>query len=788
MTIQVKPNKAFINTRLILFAALFLISGSAGLVYEIVWEKILEQYFGVTMTAITLIVAAYMGGLGLGSLLGGRIARQLKSVFLVYGCIEIGIGGFGLASPYILEWVGKATAGSAYPVVFLLSFGLLLIPTFLMGMTLPLLSQGFVSRVNSSGQVVGLLYGINTIGAAAGSLLAGYILIGFLGLTGAIRIAVVLNLMIGLGAILINRLIPSLPGREMNFQGATPRRTTWNYPTILFVAFLTGFLGLGYEMLWVRILSIINKGTVYNFPTVLTVFLFGLALGGAIWGRRADRVKNPIELFCRLELIAGILAALMITLFWLGMSQPWLASLLHQNFLNYQQPVSPILPKFGYVFSKVALGLNLATYFLPVLAIALPASLIMGGGLPVLDKIAIENPDVAGRRVGDIHLANILGSVGGTLVISFFFLPYLTSEVTLKILVGMSLIFPLLFFANPPRDKKDSSKNLGLLVIAVLSILLMTFSPGAGRLYTQLYQAGTGLHAITRETPETVLALTTSRLNPLVGDLWIGGEINSLFPTNQAWEIPSLICSAASHPRKILIIGLGGGHTANFFSHLPGVEDIVIVELIPDLAPFLEGDLPFTRQVISDPRVHLIADDGRRYLYAHPDETFDLISIDPLRNYTGGHNNLYSAEAQALYRSHLTPGGVLCAWQDEAHILPKTTSMVFSYVDQFDSLAVASSLPLRYDFSAMTQYSQSIQATTGISIDPFRALRGFFRNRQQIISDESASPILTDNRPLLEYYFFRWPITNPVVMQATSQMDFLSRIDHCDLLCLQKLK
>ena len=154
------------------------------MIYGIVWERLLELYFGVTMISVTLIVSAYMAGLGVGSLIGGRVARNFKNTLFLYGLLEIGIAVFGLVSPHLIVWVGQATAGAPYVLVFSISFVILLIPTTLMGMTLPLLTQSFVDRVEISGRVIGLLYGINTLGAALGTLLAGYVLIGFYGLDG----------------------------------------------------------------------------------------------------------------------------------------------------------------------------------------------------------------------------------------------------------------------------------------------------------------------------------------------------------------------------------------------------------------------------------------------------------------------------------------------------------------------------------------------------------------------------------------------------------------------------
>jgi MFS family permease len=307
------------NSPLILVSLLFLLSGMAGLIYKIVWERLLEIYFGVTMTAITIIVAAYMGGLGLGSLLGGRLAKRIKGVILIYGLLEVAIAIFGILSPGLIIWLGQRTAGSPYSLVFLLSFAVLLVPTLLMGMTLPLLAQSFVDRLDTSGQVIGLLYGINTLGAGLGALIGGYVLIGWLGFVGAIQIAAILNLMVGLGAIL---LINNNKEVEQNEDNAKIRDTAaaLSYPKILIAAFLVGFINLGFEILWFRVLGILNKGTAYGFPSVLFVFLTGLAIGGFLWGRKADESKDRISLFWKLQLGSGLVTALSFLIFWGGIT------------------------------------------------------------------------------------------------------------------------------------------------------------------------------------------------------------------------------------------------------------------------------------------------------------------------------------------------------------------------------------------------------------------------------------------------------------------------------------
>ncbi|MGB7874064.1 MAG: fused MFS/spermidine synthase, partial [Anaerolineales bacterium] len=585
-----------------LFAGLFLVSGAAGLVYQIVWERLLELFFGVTMVSVTLIVGAFMAGLGLGSLLGGRLARQVKNTLLAYGLLELGVAAFGFISQPLIFWVGQKTAGTPYVFVFLISFAILLIPTTLMGMTLPLLTQSFVHRVETSGGVIGILYGINTLGAAFGTMLAGYVLIGAYGFDGTIYIAVALNAIVGALAVILARWqVHAVQPTEAVQPSAKPS-VQWGYTTILISSFLVGFIGLGFEMLWIRILHIVNKNTAYSFPSILFVFLLGLALGGYIFGRAADRSKNPFLLFCKIEMTGAILAALTLLAFWwsLGFNPPWI-----QDFIETQKPALPFVRiERELLLSKRLLLANLWDYFLPILILVLPASLVQGGGLPVLDRIAIHNPSLAGRRVGDIHLANIIGSVAGTLVISFILLPSIGSEWTLKLLALLTASFSAFYFIGKPGNGRFKNNISQLGTFGIILLLGIIFTPGKGQFYTRLYETGMHQKAVISESGDSVLALTyengTDRQS---GYFWIGGEVNSLFPPEGLYENRALACAGASEPERVLVIGFGGGYTTLFFKAIPGVDEIVVVELLGDINPFLTENLESARVTLNDPRV-----------------------------------------------------------------------------------------------------------------------------------------------------------------------------------------
>ena len=778
-----RSDTTLIDHRLFLFSLLFLVSGAAGLIYEIVWERLLELYFGVTMMAVTLIVAAYMMGLGLGSLLGGRIALRLRSTLAVYGGIEIGIGVFGLFSPAILTGIGERMAGSSYPLVFLLSFMLLLIPTFLMGTTLPILAQAFVDRVDRAGQIVGLLYGINTLGAALGAILAGYLLIGWIGFDGTTGLACLLNA--GVGACAIVFALRSRPRRpeRISAKRAELSQARWNYPTILIASFLTGFVHLGLEMLWFRVLGIVNKATAYNFPTVLSIFLIGLAIGGVLWGRKADRASDPVRLFWTIELWVGLLASVSFLIFWGALHLAPLQLWLQENFYAFQQPPSPILTiRHSAVFSGRALFVGLLRYLAPIVIMVLPASLAMGGGLPVLDRLAIHSANVSGRRVGDVHLANIAGSVVGTLAVSFLLLPVAGSELTFKVLALLCSAFLFLdLFARKPHKRGAATVFYAALLLAMVAAL-----PIKGRFYTRLYEVGARQPAIVHESGDSVLALSLRASDRSPSRLWIGGVQNSYFPTDGRYERSILACAGAVRPKRILMIGLGGGNTAFFASKLPDVEEIVIVELLRDLAPFLSEQEAGVNTVLHDDRVHLVVDDGRRYLYAHRAEKFDLIFIDPLFSFMAGHNNLYSREAMRLYLDHLSDGGVFCGWIDEERVLPLTAAVVFSQVDYFREFLVAGDRPIRYDANYMNRAIQEYVTDMGNSVTPpvldviapIRIFARFRADKVQILADAQDIPYLTDMHPRLEYYLFQMPL--PPQAGTANRGSLLERVTGLD--------
>jgi predicted membrane-bound spermidine synthase len=752
------------EAQLVWMASLFFMTGAAGLVYQTIWLRLLELYFGVTLITITLIVAAYMAGLGLGSLAGGRMASKGRNNLRLFGLMQLGIGLFGSLSPHLINLIGQKTAGSPYWLVFLLSFSLLLVPTFLMGMTLPLIIQVFVRSSRNSGGIIGMLYGINTLGAAIGALLSGYILIGLYGFNGTIMIAFCINLLAGLGAIALKPASLTAPKNTKKPETASAELPNPTLPlwAVLVSAFLVGFIGMGLEMLWFRLLGIIGKHTAYSFPSVLFVFLVALAFGGWYWGRKADRSRDRVGLFWILQNLAALMAAGSFLLLWVSIKHPPLSAWLLDNFYIFRQPDPPLFVMLNpegiqeLVFSRRILLIGLLEYFLPIMVVVLPAGLFMGGGLPILDRIAIQDAGMSGRRVGDIHLSNIIGAVAGTMVTSLVFLPHLGSEITLKVLSLLALSFPLLMICTSyPRLQKK------WLLLPALLLLVISLLPGRGQFYTDYFENATGQSAVIKESGDAVKAITFKDHSANPTGLFIGGIQNSIYPSLGVYEVSAMTCAAAVRPERVLIIGLGGANTAKIFTTLPETVEITIVELLQDLDSFLLEYVSIVREVFQQPGVRYFIDDGRRFLYANPQEQFDLIYIDPFYSYTAGHNNLYSQEAMRLFQRHLSEGGVFCAFIDERHLIPKTAASVFQYSDHFPYFLINSDQPIVYDLDYMATISDTLarslpggmRSPAARTLEPKRIMDRKIGSQAETLEWEKHTPILSDMTPWLEYFY-----------------------------------
>ena len=426
-------------------AFIFFFSGFASLMYQIAWQRLLTLHYGVGTISITLIVSVYMFGLGVGALAGGALAERIRDKLTLYFVIQLLLALFGFVSVPFLGFIGEHTAGSSY-VLSLWYMGLfLIVPTTLMGMTLPLLTKIFNGYAKAFLSTVSYLYFLNTVGAACGALFASYLFISFFGLHAAVYCAAAIDMVLA-ALILRARFLPvpeanhqqelHLP-HQAGFEGLLGRLA---YP----VVFITGFLAIGYELVWLRVIGVLVKASPYAFSTVVAVYLVGLGVGSfgvtRLWQRRS--VVGTRDLFFMLQFLVGLyVATAFIGYYYLtsftplgGITRASFSSLLHPSFvlpsvLSVKQFLHDIFVLFDVLFW-------------PFVFVFVP-TVLMGASFPLIAYLSQVEEGKEGKTVGLAYFFNIGGNVFGGILTGFFLLPVMGTSSTLLAFVAIGVLFGL---------------------------------------------------------------------------------------------------------------------------------------------------------------------------------------------------------------------------------------------------------------------------------------------------------------------------------------------------------
>jgi spermidine synthase len=638
----------------------------------------------VGAVSTTLIVCVYMAGLGLGALWGGRLAERLQRRVLFYCLIEFFIGAFGAVSPVFLDFLGKHTAGSPYGLAALSMAAFFLVPTVLMGMTLPLLTKIFSRITKNYFASVSLLYFLNTLGAAVGTLAASYGLITFGGLDIAVYAAAATNLILAGCVFMASRFslaIPATPPeRSVSFS-----KKPWGI-LIYLVAFVTGFLAIGYEMIWFRITSFLAKDSPYSFSSALAVYLLGLAAGSFWMNRALRRFRNlatrqtvfSLQFFIGLYVL-GSFAFLFYATQHTSFGQLVKISFqneLHPPFVNFQQLLQvPWMhwPQFLYPVIDV--------FFWPILFI-FPPTIAMGATFPLIAAIALTDRLREGWTVGKVYFVQIAGNVLGGVVTGFIILPFLGTERAVLAFGMAGVLFGI--GALLSAGVRSRLRIVNSLLMAFALFLIFVF-PGPGELYKVIhFSARPGSNFYFEEGVEGVVGTYQQ------GD-WVENYIHGSSHGGRpgGWFYYQAIETMIFSPRveNVLVIGYGTGSTVEALLKSDEVKQVTLVEINRTLIRNLRK-MPVFDQMLSDPRVRLVFDDGRRFLL-RTTEKYDLVMMDPMRTTSAYSNNLYSMQFLKLVKAHLTPQGTFQMWADEYEICPRTILGVFSYVRLYGTFYIA---------------------------------------------------------------------------------------------------
>ena len=677
--------------RVLLAGLLFLLSGASALVYQVAWQRILALHTGVGLYSVSMIVAAFMAGLGIGSHLGGRLSARLeaRASLRLFALVELAISAFGAASPFLYyDWLYPLASRLESPSLAagLAHFAALLPPTLLMGMSLPLLVRAMLRDVGTAGRTIGTLYGINMLGAALGAFAAPWLLIPRAGIAGAALVAAIGNLLAGAGALVLARTPGLAPGEAPALPAESKPAT---HPFGLWVALyaLSGFVALSLEILWFRLLDVAVKSTAFTFGTVLSIYLLGSAAGCLLALRSVDRLRQPLTVFllaqCGILLLAGLSV---IALVRLPPSTPGYAW-----FIEYWGTYRFF--RFGHVFDLAPVGhLYVA---LPLFLFALP-TLLMGFAFPVLQRAVHDELRTSGRKVGALQAANIAGCVAGSLLVGLVSLQWLGTAETLRLLVLAGLVFAAVGF-------RYSGRRFAFAALAL--VLLAAGLPAREELWRRLHgQTDAAQLAIFEEDATGVVAIATR--NGIRHRLFVNGKGNSWLPFGGVHTVlgalPALVHPA---PRQVAVVGLGSGDTAWAAGCRRETQSVTVFEISSPQPRILrrysaQDGLGELRTFLSDPRVALRLEDGRRALEASA-TTYDTIETDAIWPESAGSGNLYSLEFFRACARRLRPGGLVCTWAPTERV-KATFRAVFPHVLEAEDgvILIGSEYPLQMDLAA----------------------------------------------------------------------------------------
>ncbi|HYK83275.1 MAG TPA: fused MFS/spermidine synthase [Gemmatimonadales bacterium] len=714
------------------YAILFFLSGTTGLVYELLWVRVLYQTFGSTIQAVTTVVAAYMGGLGLGAWLVGRWADRHPRPAALYGLLEIAIGACGVLSPLVLELAHRAylaTAASLGPgsvangmLRFALAALVLLVPTSLMGGTLPVLTRAFTGADRRAlPHSLGLLYGLNTLGAVVGTALAGFVLIEFVGIRTSLWGTAGVNVALGAAALALApalayapepRAVPAAGPAAVGGPAVAPGAGGALRRVALILLALTAFAALLDEIAWTRVLVMIVGASTYAFTLVLLVFLLGIGLGSGLVARRG--AASPAET------AAAAAGAQAVTA--LG------AALLFVEFAVLPRYIIAVfqVEAFGAVARLAAMGLAVgAVVFVPAIG--------MGMTFPLLTDLVASADAARGADVGRAYAVNTLGGIAGAVVTGFVLVATLGTDRTLRLGVVVNVLAALglaAFAARGVAAGAPQHRRLGRHVVAAgaLASLALGAALAVAPWSTRLVDLGPSIYAREPMDASAVAEFLAHRgsrqrayregWNATVS-VWEGvagralkvnGKADASDYADMDTQVMLGLAPVAAHPqpKSAFVVGYGSGATAGVLAAVPGMARVRVSEIEPAVLAMSRFFLAVNDSVLERPNVSVVVDDARSALQLDP-ARYDVVVSEPSNPWLAGVATLYTPEFFQIARRHLADGGVFCQWV-QLYQLPlavvagivRNIRSVFPHVQLWfgspgDVIVIASAQALVYD-------------------------------------------------------------------------------------------
>jgi spermidine synthase len=743
-----------------------LLSGSSSLIYQVLWVRLLSLSIGSTSISISTVLAAFFLGLGLGSYFAGDILQRFKNAFKIYLFVEIGIALSALLLlpillnlDYYLSMLPIVEAGLG--LKFFVVMSLLLIPTFLIGTTFPILMSVAILTKDEAGNKLAHFYAFNTVGAVAGALLSGFILIPYFGLDGTLYIAASINTFIVFAGFTIYKrmnlfalpLFTSLPSTN-------EENDTYNNKALI-VLFVTGLVAMATEVGWMKFLIVYTGNTIYGFSLILSMFLIGIAIGSfALKFRTLSRIEAKKMLFFGLILLSVMLLVARIGL----------------GFFPdiYEQLNTLEVNAFIYRWSK----------YLVMFLLLLPATVLFGALFPVALKLYSVNSKVHYSHIGKAYAMNIIAGIFGSVIAGFWIIPYFSTDVLLSV-GALLVLFSSLLFINDIKNK-----NILFLwsSFAIIFVLISVYSPHINyrSMINIVVQRDTKhasvdikstIHYI-KEGQTGIIGILSYDDYPCIKRLFNNGM-------NESWvdvcnpdnlllnefllgEIPLFLNPLA---KKAFVVGYGGGTTVKALA-MNELERIDVVELdsavLDAMRTLYDNKLPTD----DDKRVHVTVNDARNTLLMS-DNTYDIIVSQPSHPWLSGASNVMNKDFFEIVKSRLSKDGINAQWVPLFKIDVATfKSIIKAYADTFeyvisfvdvstrDFIMFGSNQPIVFDYERIQQQMQVPQIKRVLQPhniqNSYDLIRHFALSREELLAISVSAIPATDKNVLAETFNSRF--------------------------------
>ena len=669
--------------------ACFFLSGLTGLIYEILWTRMIVKVIGCSPFAVSIVLTVFMAGLGVGSYVASRTIDRIKNpmrLVRVYGVLELAVGAYCFVLPVLL-WVLRPLYAVAYNRLFdhfmiynILTFVgcslLLMIPVVCMGATLPILCRFYVTNLSHIGTHTGRLYGLNTIGAATGALVCGFWLINALGVLGTLVLAVSVNGLIGSFCVWASFRI-KMPESMTQSERPQPVAAACDdghlVSSITVIAALilfavSGFCAMAYEVIWTKLLGLMVGPTTYSFTLVLVTFITCLALGSLFFGWLGDKVRRPIHLLIYTQLGAALFALLISHI--LGNSQLFFSKVLYHS-------------KDHFAAMNVLKAVSLFAFmFLP--------TVLLGATFPLVGKIYTRSMAAVGRSIGVAYTVNTIGAVLGSFCAGFILIPMMGKEKGLSLVVALQITTCLAAAgAILIREKKALLRLLPVVGPALVGLVLCLHYPEWNRSllssgkYHRFDQVGVDVGGVgwiqaLCQGPE-LLSRTTGDELKYYGD-GIGG-FTTVIEKKLWFSDPALVMSNSGkpdastggdmptqsllahlpmlfhpNPKTVMVLGLASGITAGEVLHYP-IDQLDVLEISPQVVEASKYFARWNNDVLTNPKTKIIVQDGRAHLQL-TDRKYDVIISEPSNPWMAGLAALFTQEFFTAANDRLNEGGM----------------------------------------------------------------------------------------------------------------------------------